>query len=459
MIKKYDRKLNTPKQHDFWFLPLGGCGEIGMNMNLYGHDGQWLMVDCGVSFEKKLVQEVGKRNDDVVCADPSFIESRRSQLAGLVITHAHEDHIGAVAFLWPQLKCPVYTTPFTAQILQRKLHEHGVDDQVDINVVAPDERLFIGCFDVQWIHMTHSIPEPQGLIIRTPAAKVFHTGDWKLDAHPITGKPFSQSRYQNLASENLHAMICDSTNATTLGHSVSEQSVYQGLLNTISPLSGRVVVTCFGSNVARMQSLARIAQRTDRYIGLMGRSLHKMYGAAKVSGFWPEELSVISPSHLGFLPPNEVLAIATGSQGDEYSALERLSLGIHPDLELDEGDTVIFSSRTIPGNEDAIAKLVTRFKEKGVQVIDTENSDAVIHASGHPCVEELKLMYTWVKPQLAIPVHGEEKHMKANAEIAKHQGVPAQQVGKNGDLFVIAPQKKIIRNFASTGRLTVVRPE
>ncbi len=430
-----------------------------MNMNLYGHDGQWLMVDCGVSFEKKATPIPGERNDEVICADPSFIASRRSQLAGLVVTHAHEDHVGAVAFLWPQLKCPIYTTAFTAHVLQRKLNEQCLGEQVTINIVEPDECLSIGAFEVQWIHMTHSIPEPQGLIIRTPVAKVFHTGDWKLDARPITGKPFNKTKYQNLARENLNAMICDSTNATTAGHSTSEETVYEGLLQTIAPLSGRVVVTCFGSNVARMQSLARIAQKTDRYIGLLGRSLHKMYGAAKAAGFWPEELSVIAPSHLGFLPPNEVLAIATGSQGDEFSALERLSLGIHSDLEMEKGDTVIFSSRTIPGNEEAIEKLVVRLKEKGVQVIDADNSDVAIHASGHPCVEELELMYAWVQPQLAIPVHGEEKHMLANAKVAKSQGVPAQQVGKNGDLFAIEPQRRKISNFAPTGRVKVVRPE
>lgn len=430
-----------------------------MNMNLYGHNDQWLMVDCGVSFSDKENPLPGEKKEEIVCADPQFIASRRSQLAGLVITHAHEDHVGAVPFLWSQLKCPIYTTPFTAHVLQRKLNEQGLSEEVVINIVGINERVSIGVFDVQWVPMTHSIPEPQGLIIRTPAAKIFHTADWKLDSHPITGSGFNETKYRNLAKEKLDAMVCDSTNATTEGHSISEQCVYEGLLKTITPLKGRVVVTCFGSNVARMQSLVRVAQKTGRYTGLLGRSLHNMVRAAKASDFWPEELSLAASSHLGFLPSNEVLAIATGSQGDEFSALDRLSFDSHPDLELEKGDAVIFSSRTIPGNEDAVNKIVARLKEKGVIVIDSEQTDVPIHASGHPCVEELKLMYDWVKPRMAIPVHGEEKHMKANAGIAKGQGVAVQQVGKNGDLFVIAPQARVIRNFSPAGRIQIERSD
>lgn len=442
--------MRNPTNNEFWFLPLGGCGEIGMNMNLYGHDDQWLMVDCGVSFERN-----AGHNAQVIAADPSFIANQKDHLSGLVITHAHEDHIGAVAYLWPRLKCPIYTTAYTAEILRQKLSEHGLVEQVEVVVVGNKSKLDIGPFNIEWVALTHSIIEPYGLIISCPLGKVFHTADWKLDQSPMLGMNFDKHRYQQMAEDKIKAIVCDSTNALTPGHSFSEAEVYQGLLKTIKQQSHRVVVTCFGSNVARLKSLHDIALLSGRYMSLLGRSLQQRVQAAKNSHYWPEEAKLVAPHHSGYLPRNEVLAIATGSQGEERTALHRLAHGNHPDLELEEGDTVIFSSKTIPGNEQAIARLVEVLEKRKIRVIQAENSTEIIHASGHPCQDELKQMYEWVKAEIAIPVHGEQAHMKANKDIAKLSGIQRQLCGANGDLFMLVPNIGIRKNFAKVGRIVL----
>ena len=454
----------TPDHHDLWFLPLGGTGEIGMNLNLYGHDGRWLMVDCGVTFPRpgrvSADGRVHHRGEPPVqMADPAFIADRRDQLAGLVITHAHEDHVGAVPYLWPLLQCPIYTSRFTAEILRRKLAEHELLHRVPIHVVDVGDRRGIGPFEVEWLALTHSIPDPNALMIRTAAGSIFHSGDWKLDSDPLVGHGYSPDTFRALGQEGVNAMVCDSTNATVNGHSTSERVLYDGLRAVVGPATGRVVVACFGSNIARLHTLARVARDTGRYMGLLGRSLVNMAGAARAAGLWNARDHLINPAHLGYLPRNEVLAVATGSQGEPRTALHRLAAGQHPDVELEAGDQVVFSARAIPGNEEAIAGLVARLEQLGVTVVTAESAALPIHASGHPAAEELRAMYDWVRPTVAIPVHGEAEHMERHADIARACGVPRRLVGRNGDLFMIRPVAGVRRQAVATGRLGYDRGE
>lgn len=446
----------NPEAEDFWFLPLGGCGEIGMNLNLYGHDGCWLMVDCGITFEPATDvdgEPVESGRAHVQMADPRFIAERQTRLQALVITHAHEDHVGAVPYLWPYLRCPVYTTAFTAEILRRKLREAGLVDEVPVHVVEPGAQRQLGPFSVHWLRLTHSIPEPYALLIETPVGKVFHTADWKLDAAPVVGEPYQPEIYRQLARETIDAMVCDSTNADVAGWSATEGSLHSGLHTHISQARGRVVVTCFGSNIARLHTLAAIAEETGRHLGLLGRSLINAYQAARRCGLWAHVRTPVDSHALGYLPRHSLLLIATGSQGEPRTALNRLSHNNFRDLQLEPGDTVIFSAKAIPGNEAAIDALIDRLRAMQIDVITTDNSSLPIHASGHPAMEELKAMYGWVQPACAIPVHGELHHMKANAKIARSVGVPEQIQGKNGDLFYIAPVRGIRRNAVKTGRL------
>lgn len=449
----------TPDDSDFWFLPLGGTGEIGMNLNLYGHNGRWLMVDCGVTFESGTDVDgepiMGARAH-VQMADPQFITDQKDKLDGLVITHAHEDHIGAVPYLWEKFQCPIYTTAYTAEILRRKLQEAGLTEKVPVHVVDADAELNVGVFHLQWVRLTHSIPEPFGLVISTPAGRVFHTADWKLDAAPVLGERYQAQDYQALAELDIDAMVCDSTNADVPGWSASEASLYKGLKHHVEQASGRVVVTCFGSNIARLRTIADIAQETGRHLGLLGRSLINTYTAAKRTGFWSSVETFVDPHHLGYLPKQTVLLVATGSQGEPRTALNRLSHNSFRDMQLEPGDTVIFSSKVIPGNEAAIEALIERLKAMQIDVITEDNSRMPIHASGHPAMDELKAMYEWVKPRCSIPVHGEFHHLRANARVAKSVGVPEQLEGKNGDMFFIAPVRGIRRGAVKTGRLGLV---
>ncbi|WP_108125037.1 ribonuclease J [Saccharospirillum mangrovi] len=439
----------TPDSQDFWFLPLGGSGEIGMNLNLYGHDDAWLMVDCGVTF----ADWNNTTDPHVQMPDPAFIAERAEHLAGIVITHAHEDHIGAIPYLWRRLRAPIYTTAFTAQILQRKLMEVNLAGKVPVHVVKPGERRQIGPFNVEWLSITHSIPEPQALMIRTPVGSVFHTADWKLDPAPVVGPAFNAEPYQRLALEEPDAMVCDSTNALVDGHSTSEAALYEGLKQIVDNAQGRVVVSCFASNVARLKTLMKIADDSGRQVGLLGRSLHNMVSAARASGYWSNMPKFIDSFDLGYFPRQNFLAIATGSQGEPRAALHKLARDNHPELTLDAGDTVVFSSRIIPGNEKPVEALIALLKQRDIQVITADEFALPIHASGHPARDELAQMYRWVQPKLAIPVHGETEHMVANARIARDAGVKQQLTGENGDLFFIAPVKGVRRQAVATGRL------
>ncbi len=441
----------TPSASDLWFLPLGGCGEIGMNMSLYGHDGRWLMVDCGIGFDRH------SADTRIITAMPDFIAARHDRLDALLVTHAHEDHVGAVADHWPELRCPVYCTRFTSEILSRKLGEAGLLGVVPVHVVETGERHSVSGFDIEWVALTHSTPESHALVIRTPAGNVFHTGDWKLDPEPVVGEVFDEARYRRIGDEGMTAMVCDSTNATVEGRSPSEGALYRGLLDQVRSATGRVVVACFGSNVARLTTLAKVAAVTGRYPGLLGRSLANYYRAARACGLWRLEQELVPAAHLGYLPAREVFAIATGSQGERGAALSRLAAANHPDLDLHHGDTVIFSSRVIPGNERALEALDARLQSMGVNVIHDVESEPPIHASGHPARDELRDMYHWIRPQIAVPVHGEGRHLDAHAALARELGTPVQLNGRNGDLYLLAPQPGIRRSAAPVGRVVLGR--
>jgi len=437
-----------PGQKDFLFVPLGGCGEIGMNLNLFGHAGQWLMVDCGITFEKDEANP-GSGNR-VEMPDPIFISNRSDALVGLIATHAHEDHIGAIAHLWPQLKCPIYTTPFTRNVLLRKLRQKGID--APIVTVQEGETITLGVFTVTWIPITHSTVETNALLIQTSAGRVLHTADWKIDSAPIVGRAFEPDVYRRLGRDGIDAVVCDSTNANQPGHSFSESELFDGLLDAVNGSTGRVVVGCFSSNIARLQTLGHVAEVSGRYIGVIGRSIEAMVRNARMAGYLKEHFNLVDSFNLGYLLPSEVLAVATGSQGEARAALRRLATDTHPDISLAAGDHVIFSAKTIPGNEADVGRLVAALESKGVKVTQSETSVKPIHASGHPYQEELRQMYQWIKPRIAIPVHGEAIHMKCNAQIAKSCDVPIQLTGRNGDVFDIVAGKKL-KERVPVGRL------
>ncbi len=410
------------------------------------------MVDCGVTFQEPLNTQ-NPTLFDVVSADPKFIVEHKEHLAGIVITHAHEDHLGAIPYLWQRFQAPIYTTAFTAEVLRRKLQQFNLLDQVPIIEVNTGDTQNIGVFSVQWLATTHSIPEPHGLVIRTPAGAIFHTADWKIDANPVLGKKFQSRPFERMAEQGISAMVCDSTNALKPGYSTSEAAVYPELKKLISETRNRVVVSCFSSNIARLITLGRIAKETGRYFSPIGRSLQNMVSIARTTGYWPADIPVADQRHLGYLPAEEVLAVATGSQGEPRAALRRLANDGFRDLQLEKGDRVIFSSMIIPGNEDAIAALVRALKARGFNVIQAHETARPIHASGHPCQEELKLLYDWVQPKIAIPTHGEPEHLDFHQKLASERGIEFSFSGRNGDLYVIAPEPRLQKNVVKTGRI------
>ncbi|OCW92884.1 ribonuclease J [Alishewanella sp. HH-ZS] len=458
MASRSSAEMTLAGEQDLWFLPLGGCGEIGMNLNLYGHAGRWLMVDCGVTFYNPLQPQTQppQHTAEVQAADPSFIAAQRENLCGIVITHAHEDHIGALPYLWPRLQAPVYCTPFAAEVLRRKLVRTDLVEQIPIIEIPPGGTCQIGPFLVNWLNITHSIPECQALLISTPAGKVFHTADWKMDPAPMLGRPFKPQVFKRLAAQGITAMVCDSTNALKSGFSLSETACFHALREVVSQAPKRVLVTGFSSNIGRLISLGRIAQQTGRYLALFGRAMENMVGAARACGYWPDDLPLIDNAHIGFLPAEEVLVAATGSQGEPRAALNKLAEDRHPQLLLAKDDLVIFSANLIPGNEMLVSRLVDKLKAKQLQVLQAADTLLPIHVSGHPNQGELAEMYQAVKPAVAIPVHGEAAHMQANAAIAREVGVPQQLLGQNGDLFVLAPKPRIWPGFVKAGRVPIV---
>jgi len=430
-----------------------------MNVNLYGHNRQWLMIDCGVTFNVPLDRELdvspGATRHNMVTADISFIANQRDRLCGMVLTHAHEDHLGAVLSQWEQLQCPIYTTPFTAEVLKRKASRAEIPHSLPITVVETGSIIDIGPFTIEWIPTTHSIPDANALLISTPVAHVLHTGDWKIDASPVVGEGFNKHRFKQLANENITAMVCDSTNANRAGHSMSEKDCEQGLGTLISKAKGRVVVTCFASNIARLITIAKIAQASNRYLCLLGPALENMVSIARRTDFWPAELKITPLRHIGYLPKHEVLIVATGSQGETKAGLYKLALNAHRDCDLEAEDTVIFSSIVIPGNEKSVKKLTDLLKERKITVVESASCEHVIHASGHPNEGDLTQLFNWVKPKCIVPVHGEPKHLSACSDVAKSQGIKYQLVGLNGDLYSLAPSFSIRRQLISAPRIAI----
>lgn len=443
--------MKTPNTTDgLYFLPLGGAGEIGMNLNLLGYGPlqkpRWIMIDCGVSFGDDSMPGV-----DLFMADPSFIAERQKDLLGLVLTHAHEDHIGAVPYLWPQLKCPIYATPFTAALVIEKLKEEGLFGKVPLRVVPLGGQITLGPFTIELISITHSIPEPNALAIRTPLGTVVHTGDWKIDPEPLVGAATDEPALRQLGDQGVLAMICDSTNVFSPGRAGSEADVRASLTELISGLKGRIAVTAFASNVARLESVAIAAAAADRHVVLVGRAMKRITEAARNAGYLRGLAPFLSEDDGGWLPPDNVLYLCTGSQGEARAALSRIAAGNHPRVVLEAGDTVIFSSRIIPGNERAIYALQNRLALRGIAVL-TER-DHFVHVSGHPCRDDLADMYQWIRPQIAIPVHGETRHLIEHEQFAKTMQVSQTLLAQNGHLVQLAPGRAHIVEEVDHGRL------
>lgn len=432
---------------DLAFIPLGGTGEIGMNLNVYRCDGALLAVDCGIGFGGPENPEV-----DIFVPDPAWLAERRDRLVGLVVTHAHEDHVGAVAHLWPQLRCPVYAGPFVSAVLRRKLGEAGLLGQVPLHTVPLNGRTRLNPFDLQFLRVTHSVPEAQALAIRTRHGLVLHTGDWKLDPDPILGPPTDEAAFAALAQEGVLAMVCDSTNALVEGHSGSESEVRRNLAAIIRGLQGRVAVTCFATNVARIESIAHAAAVSGRQVSLFGRSLRNAEAAARECGYLKGIDPFVPEEEAGFLPDDSLLIIATGSQGEPRSAMAKIAADTHPQIALGEGDTVIFSSRMIPGNERGILRIQDDLARRGCRVMTAD--DHMVHVSGHPARDELKRLYALVKPRYAVPVHGEWRHLSEHAALAKSCGATPILV-EDGDVLRLSPGAPDVVEGVPTGRLAV----
>ncbi len=433
-----------------YFLSLGGAGEIGMNLNLYGFGPRgkqkWIIVDMGVTFGDDTVPGI-----DLIMADPDFIIERREDLLGIVLTHAHEDHLGAVGHLWPDLRCPIYATPFTANMLRSKLEEAGIVRDAKVTIVPLEGRLQLGPFDITYVTLTHSIPEPNALAIRTPLGNILHTGDWKIDPDPLLGEATDIAGLTAFGDEGVLAMVCDSTNVFTPGRAGSEAAVKSSLSTLLSGMKGRVAVTAFASNVARVDTIGKVAAQHGRQIALVGRSMHKVVAAAREAGYLKDFPPVLREEEAASLHPDQVLYICTGSQGEARAALSRIAYGDNQRIALGSGDTVIFSSRIIPGNERSIFRLQNRLAERGVSVI-TEK-DHFVHVSGHPCRDELADMYRWVRPEISVPVHGEIRHMMEHVKLAQDIQIPQTILAPNGNLVQLAPGKARIVEEVYTGRL------
>ncbi|GBR70760.1 ribonuclease J [Gluconobacter kanchanaburiensis] len=441
----------TEKPDGLSFLPLGGTGEIGMNFNLYcltknGRD-TWLAIDCGIGFSGNDTPEA-----EVLMPDPTFIADRARDLCGLVITHAHEDHLGAVAHLWPYLRCPVYATPFAAAVLRRKLQEAHLNNQVKIHVIRPASRFEVGPFDLQFVSVTHSVAEAQAVALRTPHGLIVHTGDWKLDENPLVGPVTDLETFGKLGDEGVLAMVGDSTNVLKPGKSESEADVRKGLTDLIMGLEGRIAVTCFASNVARVESIAKAAQASGRVVMIVGRSLRNLETAARECGYFQDLPPFLTEQDARDVEDENLLMIITGSQGEPRSALSRIASDTHPNIALGEGDTVIYSSRMIPGNEQAVMAVQDNLSRRGVTVLT--DKDAKVHTSGHATSEDIRTLYRIVRPKYSIPTHGEWRHLTAHAALAHEMGSEPILL-EDGDILNLSPGEVKVVDTAPTGRLAL----
>ncbi|MCB2051009.1 MAG: ribonuclease J, partial [Novosphingobium sp.] len=419
-----------------------------MNVNLYGCDGKWLMVDLGMTFSGNEYPGV-----DLVFADLSFIEERLDDLVGIVLTHGHEDHIGAVPYFAADLGVPLYATPFTAGLVSRKLEEAGLAGDVELNVIEGQDSFALGPFDISYVPLAHSIAEGNALLIETPYGRVFHTGDWKLDDEPLVGEPASEDELAELGDEGVLALVCDSTNVFNPAASGSEGDVYRALLEEVRRHDGRrVLVTTFASNVARLQTLGEVARATGRQLCVAGRSLDRIIEVGKENGYLRDLPAVVDFDRAMDLPRGQVLIVATGGQGEPRAALARIAEENHP-IALESADVVLFSSRQIPGNEIAIGRIQNKLAERGIVMVTDRQAD--IHVSGHPGRPELEALYGWLRPQILVPVHGEMRHMAEQSRLGRSCGIPATVLQKNGDVVRIAPGKPAKLAEVRTGRLVL----
>lgn len=448
-MKKKDGFQADPDE--LLFLPLGGSDEIGMNLNLYHYAGKWLMVDMGITFGDETTPGI-----DVIMPDPSFIESRKNDLLGLVVTHGHEDHIGAIPYLWERLRCPIYATPFTASLIRRKLADVGLLAQVNLVEVPLSGNVALGPFEVEFIGLTHSIPEPNALVLRCAVGTVLHSGDWKFDPAPQVGEVTDMAALERVAEEGVLAMISDSTNVDVPGHTGSEAELVDTMAKVFAKQPHRIAVTCFASNVARLHSVAVAAKRNDRQVALVGRSLWRMHDAARENGYLMDIPDFVGEADVGYFPRDKLVMICTGSQGESRAALARIADQSHPKVSIDPGDSVIFSSREIPGNENAISRIQGKFMSRGVNVI-TEREDHV-HVSGHPAREDMVEMYQMIRPEIAVPVHGDARHLSEHAKLARECQVPQVQVPGNGSVVRLGPGPAEIISWVSTASLAVDGP-
>ena len=441
------------KKEEFIFCPLGGSGEIGMNMNLFAYGNpenrKWIIVDIGVTFADDTIPGV-----DLIYPDPGFIVDKKNDLLGLVLTHAHEDHIGAIAHIWPKLGCNIYATPFTSVLIKEKFKEKKIDIGNKLKIIELNGNVNLGPFKIEFVTLTHSILEPNGLSIETPSGTVLHTGDWKCDPNPLIGETINEKKLKQIGDNGVIAMICDSTNVFSPGRAGSELDVRNSLLNIMKNSPRRLIVTSFASNVARMESVFYCAEQIGRQVCLVGRSMHRIYKAARQCGYLKNLIEPIDPREAKNFSKKKIVYLCTGSQGEPNGAMMRISNYIHPDVMIESGDKVIFSSKIIPGNEKKLYKLHNQLVKNGVEVISEEN--AFVHVSGHPNREDLKDMYKWVKPQSIIPVHGEHRHMIEHISFAKEMQIPFPVQVENGDIVQLYPgDKPQVVDKAPTGRMFV----
>ncbi|NMD06769.1 MAG: ribonuclease J [Phyllobacteriaceae bacterium] len=445
-------KRRKNQENNLVLLPLGGIGEIGMNCYCYGvgpaDEREWLMVDLGVKFGGDAEPGV-----DVILPDVGFITSNKNDLAGLVITHAHEDHIGAVPWLWPQLECDVHCTPFAAELLKLKLKEHGLDGDVPIIIHQPGKPFKVGSFLVEYVEVTHSIPQSHALYIKTELGKVLHSGDWKIDRTPVLGKPFNEKRFIEIGQEGVDVLVCDSTNVLREGSSPSERDVAATLADIIKAAPGRVAVTTFASHVERITSAVRAARAAGREVVIAGRAMRNTIEAARICGLLENTGAFLDEAEFGYLPQDKIMLLCTGSQGEPRAAIARIAEDSHQNIALEKGDLVIFSARTIPGNEKEVSGVINNLSKLEVDVITAD--EALIHSSGHPRQGELVQMYGWVKPRAVVPMHGEPRHLRAHAKFAAAQGIRETLVLEDGKIARLAPGPVAIVDEAPTGVLHV----
>ncbi|KOF22234.1 beta-lactamase [Ensifer adhaerens] len=438
------------QEEELVFLPLGGVGEIGMNLGLYGYgkpgQRQWIMVDCGVTFPGPELPGV-----DLVLADISFLAEERRNLKGIIITHAHEDHYGGLNDLWPGLNVPVYASPFTAGMLEAKRDFEKSRGEIPVTIFKQGDRINVGPFEIEAVGVNHSIPEPMSLIIRTPLGAVVHTGDWKIDLQPSLGPLTDEQRFRKIGDEGVLALVCDSTNALRDGVSPSEQEVSASLTEIISKAEGRVAITTFSSNVGRIRSIAEAADEAGRDVLLLGSSMKRVVAVARDLGLMEGIKPFLAEDEFGYVPRDKVVVILTGSQGEPRAALAKIARDEMRNVAFSAGDTVVFSSRTIPGNEKAINDIKNGLIEQGIHIIT--DGEALVHVSGHPRRSELQQMYQWVRPQILVPVHGEAAHLTAHAELGLQSGIASVPRLRNGQMLRLAPGPAEVIDTAPHGRI------